>query len=233
MARSPHAPAALTPVLISCLLLANGRLSPAEEITTNRAPVVWAVTNVNQIGGRQPQVLGNPGLLDAAAGGPALRFDGKGDGLIVPLNPLAGLKQFTIEVLLNPEANGPTAQRFFHIEDDRGSRALLEIRILKGNFWSLDAFLQSGSSKRTLYNRDRLHPTGAWTWVALVYDGRRMTDYVNGTKEEQGTVTFPPMSKGQTSLGVRLNKVFWFAGSLKEVRFHSRAIPPGELQREP
>jgi hypothetical protein len=58
-----------------------------------------------------------------------------------------------------------------------------------------------------------------------------MTDYVNGAREFEGRVVFPPMTNGDTSLGMRLNRVFWFKGSIKEVRFHSTALTPDGLQR--
>lgn len=66
--------------------------------------------------------------------------------------------------------------------------------------------------------------------MALVYDGKTMASYINGVKELEGEVTFEPMTNGRTALGVRLNRVFWFRGSIKEVRFHPAAIEPSKLQ---
>jgi len=40
------------------------------------------------------------------------------------------------------------------------------------------------------------------------------------------------MSAGQISLGVRQNKVYWFKGGIREVRFHSAALTPENLQRQ-
>jgi hypothetical protein len=65
----------------------------------------------------------------------------------------------------------------------------------------------------------------------LVYDGTIMSHYVDGAKEQESAVAFGPMQAGRTSLGVRLNQVFWFKGCIAEVRFHSRAVPAARLQR--
>ena len=217
---------------MTTLAAASDTVRAAEKGAANAsAPIVWTLDNVTSVGGQKPFVLGAPKLLDKAAGGPALQFNGQSDGLIFPLNPLAGWTKFTIEVLLRPAVDGPRAQRFLHIDDGHGSRALLETRTSDGKSWVLDAFLRCGKDHRTLRNRAKRHPAGKWAWVALVYDGNRMTDYVNGTRELSGRVVFPPMPTGYTSLGVRLNRVYWFNGSIKEVRFHPQALAPGALQR--
>ena len=193
-------------------------------------PVIWMIDNVKQIGGSAPIVLGEP---LAAAGGPGLCFNGVGDGLILPVDPIAGLKAFTIEVLIEPLAGGPAAQRFLHIEDGHGNRTRMEIRMEGDGRWCLDTFLLCGDTRLTLIDRSRLHPAGQWHWVALCCDGRRMDHFVNGVKELEGSVTFTPFAAGRISLGVRLNQEFWFKGMIREVRFHAAAVAPEDLQRIP
>ena len=201
------------------LAVANGR--PEE-------PVRWVLEDVKSVGGHTPTVLGAPKFDEKA---PAMRFNGADDGLIVPVNPLSGCSEFTIEVLFQPDVSGPAEQRFLHFQEVDNHRGLLEIRLKETGQWSLDTFLCSGENQLTLLDRTKLHPAGKWTWVALVYDGRKMTSFVNGAKELEGEVTFAPMKTGQTSLGVRLNKVFWFKGAIREVRFHPRALEAAKLQR--
>jgi hypothetical protein len=58
-----------------------------------------------------------------------------------------------------------------------------------------------------------------------------MSDYVNGVKELQGPVNFAPMTDGRMSLGVRLNRVFWFKGCIKEIRFSPAPLNPDGLRR--
>lgn len=216
-------------------LLATGAGLRAEQnfAVSAQPPVVWMLDSTTSIGGHRPVVLGAPQVVDAAAGGPALQFNGRTDGLILPVNPVRGLARFTIEVLIRPEADGLSAQRFVHIQDERNSRIMIETRLISGKSWSLDTFLHSGESGRALLDRKKLHPTGQWAWVALTFDGRMMTDYVNGMKEHEGPVDFAPMAEGRMSLGVRRNRVYWFKGLIKEARFTPVTLKPEDLQHVP
>jgi len=214
------------------LALAPGVWAAADHPAPSAGPAVWTLDNAASIGGHQPTVLGAPRFVDAGVG-PAACFNGKDDGLIFPVNPIAGWAQFTIEVLFRPDADGTEAQRFMHIEDERQSRALIEIRVTPEGQWSLDTFLLSGENGLPLLDRAILHPAGRWYWVALVYDGKKEAHFVDGIKEMEGEVAFAPMTQGQTSLGVRLNRVFWFKGGIREVRFSPTALGPAQLQRPP
>ncbi len=212
-------------LLVVCALL-SARLSAAEPAT-----VVWRLDQTARVGGLPTEVLGTPRVV-ADAGGPAVQFNGASDGLFLPVNPLEGLAQFTIEALINPDATGPAEQRFLHIQDGPGTRALLEIRLTDAG-WALDTFLHSETTKseRPLLDRAKLHPANRWTWVALVYANGRMAQYIDGVKELEGEVQFTPMTAGKTSLGVRQNKVYWFKGRIREVRFHPAALAADKLQR--
>ncbi len=194
------------------------------------SPVVWTLDNVTSIGGHKTEVLGAPEIVDAAAGGPALRFNGQSDGLLVPANPIAGWPKFTVEVLFLTETNGPDEQRFVYITDGNDDRATLETRSTDGRSWCLDTCLW-GDNNQTLRNTDALHPNGKWAWAALVYDGETMSHYVNGVKEMESGIIFAPMTAGQVSLGVRNDRQFWFKGSIKEVRFIPEALDSNALQR--
>lgn len=209
-------------------LLAAGRLSAAAPAGT-----LWRLDRTDQIGGHRTEVLGAPQVV-AGPGGPAVRFNGASDGLLIPVNPLAHHPEFTLEALIRPDADGPAEQRFLHVQDEAGSRALLELR-LTDRGWALDTFLFSSTAqtKLALLDRARLHPAECWTWVAMVYANGHMAHYIDGVKELEGQVDFPPLLSGRTSLGVRQNKVSWFKGGIREVRFHPVALAPEKLQRTP
>jgi hypothetical protein len=194
------------------------------------AAVVWTLDRLDQIAGCVPEVLGAPRLTED---GRAARFNGVDEGIVVPVNPIAGWAQFTIEALIEPAAGGAPEQRFLHFEDERGNRGLLELRLLEDGRWCLDAFLLSGDRRLALIDRTLLHPAGRWHWVALRYDGRRMASFVNGKAELEGEIAVAPMAAGRTSLGVRLNRISWFKGAIREVRFHAAALAPDRLQRAP
>ena len=91
------------------------------------APVVWQFDQPATVAGCPTEVLGAPQVVENT-GGRFVQFDGAHDGLVVPVNPLARLPQFTIEVLVRPEAGGGSEQRFLHVQDEVGNRVLLEIR---------------------------------------------------------------------------------------------------------
>jgi hypothetical protein len=218
--------------LASPLLAVLAAYGCAHETSSASTPgaVIWKVDSLASIGGQTPQVLGVPQVVDAPIG-KTLVFNGANDGLIVPINPIEGWPKFTIEVLFDPSAGGTEAQRFFHIEDASGRRVLLEIRLTKEEQWSLDTFLLDGTANLPLNDPTQLHPANRWHWVALRYDGHKMTSFVNGIQQLEGSVAFGPMTTGQTSIGVRLNKIYWFKGGIREVRFTPRALPPEQLQK--
>ena len=195
--------------------------------------VTWRIEDVKRVGSHSPLVLGAPQPI-AANGRKALQFNGESDGLIIPHNPIEGWKAFTIEVLFKPDGDGPPAQRFVHVEDTAQNRGLIETRITPDRKWYLDTFLYAHPREPglTLVDRAKLHPCDRWYWAALVYDGKVMSHFVDGTKEREGEIEFGPMVSGRTSVGVRLNQVFWFKGAIAEVRFSPRAIPAAELQRQ-
>lgn len=194
-------------------------------------PVVWRIDQTREVGGHPvAELLGAPRVVDGA-----LEFDGKGDGLFLDVNPLAGRREFTVEVQFRPAGDGPEAQRFVHLQDGTGSRLLFETRLDGQGRWWLDTFLWNSSDRgrgSALIDPTLNHPTDRWYWGALTYDGKRMTSYVNGVPELAADYAFGPMEAGRTSLGVRQNKVYWFKGRIRELRFHARVLRPEELQRE-
>ncbi len=217
--------------LISFLLIvAFGLLSGKEPYDPGKT-IVWKLDNPELVGGFKPTVLGTPQIVRDKTG-TALSFDGIDDGLIVPVNPVQGWKTFTVEVLFKPAADGPSAPRFVHFEDNEGNRGTIETRVTPQGHWYLDTFLKNGKTDKglTLIDSTNQHPCDQWYWAALVYDGKKMTHYVNAMKELEGQIEFGPMSRGQISLGVRLNQVNWFKGLIREVRFHSVALKSKALQ---
>ena len=197
------------------------------------APVVWQIDSLSRIGGRPVRVAGSPRLVETEVGR-AVEFDGATDGLFVDVNPLVGLKQFTVEVLLRPAVDGPEEQRFLHLSEvGSENRLMMETRLLPGAVWSLDTFLRSGSSSRTLLDRTVTHLAGQWYVASLTYDGREMTHYVNGVRELSGPVEFAALAGGQTSIGVRQNLVSWFKGRIRTIRVSPEALPPERLMKLP
>ncbi|HEV7682617.1 MAG TPA: LamG-like jellyroll fold domain-containing protein [Pyrinomonadaceae bacterium] len=204
------------------------KLGLAKELKPQPPSVAWDVSSLKKIGGQPATMNGNPQVIKTA-NGKAVLFDGKDDGLVVNVNPLAGATAFTLEAVFRPDSGGTTEQRWFHVQESANdNRILLEIR-LTGDEWFLDSFIKSGEEKRTLYSENFKHKTGEWYHVALVYDGVTMRHFVDGKEELSGPLAIQPLGSGSTSIGVRMNRVFWFKGAVRKARFTPRALSPSEF----
>jgi len=193
--------------------------------------ITWKLDNLKKIGRHKVEVLGNPQIIKTAKG-KAILFDGVDDGIFIELNPLAGAAAFTVEAEFRPDVGGLAEQRWLHIEDLENveSRAMLETR-LKDDLWFLDTFLKSGDNRTPLFAENFKHITGVWYTVALVYDGSEMRHYIDGKLELSGKIAMKPFGNGRTSIGVRQNKVYWFKGAVRKVRFTHRELSPKEFMR--
>ncbi len=208
-------------------------MCPLAACVAPQPATVWTFERLDRIGKHAVTASGAPGIVKDD-GGTAMCFQGEPDAALLDINPIAGWNSFTIEALIKPRPGGAAEQRFLHIEDERKARVLLELRIVSPGHWALDTFLfDSPESRLTLLDRTKLHPTGEWHWVALTYDGTTMTHYIDAVRELEGKLTFRAMEPGKTSLGVRLNKVSWYEGCIREIRFSPRALTGSELRKPP
>jgi hypothetical protein len=194
------------------------------------AAIVWQFTQLDEIGGQKTTLVGSPRLIDTAEGKP-LEFDGKGDGVFLESNPLVGLKQFTAEVIFRPYAGGAKEQRFLHFQEEGSdNRLLFELRLVDER-WFLDTFIKSGSGNHTLYAEKSTHEIGPWYHAAVVVDGGTMRHYVNGDEELSTPIKYEPQKDGRTSIGVRINKVSWFKGAVRQIRVTPAVLSPRDFLR--
>ncbi len=213
--------------LAICALLAVAM----SACTAGSPPLVWKLQDISRVGDYATSVSGSPRVV-SEGGESAICFDGASDAIFVAHNPIAEWREFTIEALIKPDARGHEEQRFLHIQDERDSRLLLETRLTDRGEWTLDTFLfVSPEVRLTLLDREQVHPAEQWHWVALTFDGETMIHYVNGKKELEGKIAFQPMTSGRTSIGVRQNKVSWYKGCIREVRFTPSALAAESLQQ--
>ncbi len=196
----------------------------------------WTFDRLENIGGHQTTVLGEPRIIDSPVG-KAVEFDGKDDALFVDSHPLAGADAFTWEAIFRPDG-GEKEQRWFHLNEqspagvDTENRMLFEIRVVDDE-WYFDSYSQSGTANKALINRMALHPLGRWYHVAAVYDGKEFSNYVDGVREGAAELYLAPHGQGRSSVGVRINKVFFFKGAVQQARFTRRALSPSEFLRIP
>jgi hypothetical protein len=195
--------------------------------------VIWTFDRLENIGGHRTSVLGQPRVIDSPVG-KAVEFDGVDDALFIGNHPLAGAGTFTWEAIFRPDG-GQREQRWFHLSEldtktgaDTDNRMLFEIRVVDDQ-WYLDSYIQSGAESKALMNRQALHPLKAWYRVASVYDGREFRNYVDGVQEGSAQLQLAPHGPGHASVGVRINKVFYFKGAVHLARFTRRALSPSEF----
>jgi len=197
---------------------------------------IWRFDNLERIGGHAVTVLGHPRLIETPAGR-AVEFNGVDDALFLDSHPLAGARTFSWEVIFRPDTGGQPEQRFFHLQErdaktgaDTTARMLFEIRVI-GDRWCLDSFVGSADAgrSRTLLDRGKLHSLGEWHHAAEVYDGLEFRNYVDGVEQEASAVEFAPQGQGHASVGVRINKVYYFKGAIFLARMTKRALPRAEF----
>lgn len=206
---------------------------------------VWTFDNLARIGGLTPKVEGAPKIVDSPVG-KAVQFNGKDDALFFPDRPLVGAKAFTIEAIFRPEG-GAFEQRWMHIVEtdpvtgldalpagtsDPNPRFMFEVRVKDGN-WYLDAFVNSKAGSKALIFPEKAHPLNRWYAVAQSYDGKTYRTYVNGVLEGEADVPFTPHGPGHVSVGVRINRVNYFTGSVAQARFTDSARPASQLLKAP
>jgi hypothetical protein len=192
---------------------------------------MWRFDRLDEIAGHKTSVLGHPHLIDTLHG-KAIEFNGIDDALFLGVHPLAGAEAFTWEVIFRPDHQGAPEQRFFHLQEDGSdTRMLFEIRVI-GDQWCLDSFVKTGSNSRTLLDQTKLHPLGEWYAVEAVYDGSELRNYVDGVLQGSGPLHIAPQKAGQTSVGVRINKVDYFKGAVLVARMTPRAMQPAEFLKK-
>jgi|SRR5262245_6933050 len=220
-------------------ILAAVQLGPRSGLVMNQPDesVTWAFDRLENIGGHKTTILGQPKVIDSPVG-KAVEFDGVDDALFIDNHPLAGASAFTWEAIFRPDG-GQREQRWFHLSEkdpqtgaDIDNRMLFEIRVVEDQ-WYLDSFIQSGTESKALMNRQALHPLGKWHHVASVYDGQEFRNYVDGVQEGSAQLRLASHGPGHTSVGVRINKVFYFKGAVRLARFTRKALPPSEFLRPP
>ncbi len=212
-----------------CLTAIPGCATPDRTSAGEGMNGLWRVDNLSCIAGCPTAVVGRPRVVDGPDG-KCVEFDGAKDALIVEGHPLAGMKEFTVEVVFRPDVGGLEAQRFLHLQENGSDdRVLMETRLTGDGQWFLDTFIKAGDGSQALLSERNPHPVGLWYHAALVFDGSEMRQYVDGRRELSAPVRFTPPRAGQTSIGARLNHVSWFKGAIREIRFTPRALGPEEF----
>ncbi len=201
---------------------------------------IWQFDRLDRIGGHAVRRMGDPRIVDSPYGRATL-FDGKDDALFIDSHPLAGATRFTFEALFRPEG-GAFEQRWFHLESREnppvepgkgGTRMLFEIRVVDDQ-WYLDAFMTGQGYKQVLIVPEKRFPVGRWYHVAQSYDGSHYRSYVDGVLQAEAAMPFTPQGPGTASVGIRMNRVNPFNGTVARAAFtRDAALPPDSFLLSP
>lgn len=207
------------------------------------AQTTWRIDNTNNIGGHGVKVLGNPCVISMPQG-KAIEFNGSSDGLIVSNNFLAGLTNFTVELIFKPyplTVANAREPRIVHVQSGNppDHRLTLEARVNTNttphNF-HLDTFIRFGGGdyRRTLLNEKYPHPVGEWAHLAVTYDGATFCNYFNGQLESSKPMSGMVFtSTGATWVGQRANNTGYFEGAVFALRFTPRVLQTNEFWCDP
>jgi hypothetical protein len=194
----------------------------------------WHFDSLQRIHTHSISILGTP-VLTKTPLGTATSFNGVNDAIYIHNHPLANTATFTWEVIFQPAPDGNPEQRFFHLSSlnpqtgkDHDTRMLLETRLI-GNQWCLDSYVHSPAGSAALLDRNKLHPTGQWHHVAMVYDGKTLRHYVNHVLQGETPLAFVPQPQGHASAGTRINQKDFFKGLLLKARFTKAALSPKDF----
>lgn len=107
-------------ILLLCILIS--RISSAQNV------VEWQISDLLHHPPENALIVGSPEITGSPFGD-AVLFDGIGDGIFLGYTPLLNLSEFTIEVIMRPDSDGLTEQRFLHMGEMSGERVMLETRL--------------------------------------------------------------------------------------------------------
>lgn len=196
----------------------------------------WDINNLENIDGHAVTVLGDPTVEETEIG-PAVRFDGVLDQLMVDFNPVGDAKEFTVEVVFKPDACYPenVDPRFLHMQDPNDpqeKRVMIELRIDAGNKVYMDGFMKTDLESLPLIDESLVHSTEVWQHVAITYGDSTLTTYFNGVKELSGQLRYTDKiinTIGKTSLGARMNERSYYAGLMKYLKVSHAVLDPEQF----
>ena len=180
------------------------------------------------------EVMGKPRIVQTALG-PAVNFDGQDDAVFLNVNPLAGMEEFTIELIFRQDGNSPFEQRFLHIGSIHGTRLLFESRVTPQQQWYFDAYVNLGSAEQQaiLIDSTKTHPAGEWYCLAMTASKDGVVSYVNGVEQCRQALPYQPViTDARTSIGARQNLACWFKGDLYKLRITPKVLDPKDFLQD-
>jgi len=180
------------------------KLRVSEKIEPQLPFEIWMFNRIETIGDHAAKVFGHPRVVEKA-----VEFNGVDDALCVDIDPLAGERTFTWEIVFRPEAGGAAEQTLLHLSS--GLRIAIS---------GMDGGWRVGKAKHTF---------GTWYHLALVYDGKALRSYVNGALENSGELKLAIPRDGPSSIGARIDRREHFKGAIRLARITRGVLSPGQF----
>ena len=224
--------------LITCLALLSALCCAAQQ---SRVPgtIIWSADYVPPI----LDYFGEPQIFWTGIG-QAVHFNGQGDGVFLDAVPVAGMDEFTLEVVFRQDGDAAFEQRFLHI-GTMDKRILFETRVKPDETWYFDAFVNLGTPEATpdnphpvrlsatLIDEKLTHPADRWYTLTLTASKDGLVSYVDGVEQCRSKLPWTPLvNEGLTSVGVRQNKVCWFKGDIAKIRVTPKVLPKEEFLQD-
>lgn len=159
--------------------------------------------------------------------GSALEFNGKPEDCVtIPDSSELQLRgEFTLEAWIKPEGQGEDPVIF----KEGGSVFGYALYYEEGH---AEGALAAGPSEAVDLQGTETLPEGAWSDLAVSYDGEQMRIYVDGELVGTKETTGPIASEGPLHIGCSKNWGEGFEGEIDNVRVYDRALSAGELEED-
>jgi hypothetical protein len=173
------------------------------------------------VGGFHGTILGAPGFTAQGKVNNAFSFSTGGERVRLPSGPPAG--EFTIEAWVYP-IGSQVGYRTIYADSQRG-------------FWLKDGKITWWFGKTDVFTGTTVVLPGGWRHIALTYDGRTFTGYVDGAIPDSSPPLpghgLPTQTGGLLGIGghgtATIPVVEVFRGHIDEVRIFNRALDAAEI----
>ncbi len=227
------APATLTVVTQSpyaALLTAAGPLAywPLNEASGTTAFDVWSGHDATYLGtcslnsGVNP-VTGTAGAL----------FDGLSGRALTPYSVDLNPAVFSAEVWANPAASGVASKCVLSCGQFASPRSGWLI-YQQATGWEFRTYYGNGTTVATNVLGTTVPVAGAWTHLAVTWDGTTAKLYVNGVLDGSlvppTTPKYLPGASGGFCVAARADNSFWWNGTVSDAALYNRVLTSLEIQ---
>jgi hypothetical protein len=211
------------------LVLAAGPLAfwPLNETSGTTAFDYWSGYDANYLGGYTLDQATNPVTGMAGA-----HFDGGSGYALTPYYPALNPAVFSAEAWVNPDSAPVTTLCVLCCGEFASPRSGWLV-YQNTNGWNFRTFYGVSTDTAVNITSATLPVAGAWTHLAVTWDGTTARLYVNGALDgSQVSTTVPnylPGTGGGFAVGGRADGSFWWAGTVSDAVLYNHVLTAQEI----